>query len=58
MPLVLVHDLVDDKYVQGPEAVVSNINHKIDTIGDSNNKENVESGAILSLKKMSWSPVS
>ena len=45
MPLVLVHDLADDKYVQGPEAVVSNINHKIDTIGDSNNKENVESGA-------------
>ena len=44
MPLVLVHDLVDNKYVQGPEAVVSNINHKIDTIGDSNNKENVESG--------------
>ena len=46
MPLDHVHDLAcNDKYVHGPEAVVSYKEHKIDTIEDLNKEENVGSGA-------------
>ena len=45
MPLDHVHDLTyDDKYVHGPQAVVSNKDHKIDTIEDPIKEENVGSG--------------
>ena len=45
MPLDHVHDLAcNDKYVHGPEAVVSYKEHKIDTIEDLNKEENVGSG--------------